>query len=112
MISRVLFVSVAVFWQRPCPPTPRSDSPAESGSPPPAPPSRSRPPLRRGYSDLALAFARRARETSDPAYYRQADEALDRALELAPGDFEAARSGPGCAWASTASRTPTRSPGT
>src|SRR5262245_21881020 len=45
----------------------------------------------RGSSDLALALARRARETSDPAYYEQADEALDRALALAPGDFEAAK---------------------
>jgi tetratricopeptide (TPR) repeat protein len=45
----------------------------------------------RGYTDLALALARRARETSVPAYYEQADEALDRALALAPGDFEAAK---------------------
>jgi tetratricopeptide (TPR) repeat protein len=43
----------------------------------------------RAYSDLAFALARRARETSDPAYYVQADEALDRALATAPDDFEA-----------------------
>ena len=45
----------------------------------------------RGYTDLALALSRRARETSDPPYYRQADEALDRALALSPGDFEAGK---------------------
>jgi tetratricopeptide (TPR) repeat protein len=45
----------------------------------------------RGYTDLALALARRARETSDPAYYAQADDALDRALALAPGDLEASK---------------------
>jgi tetratricopeptide (TPR) repeat protein len=45
----------------------------------------------RGYTDLALALARRARETSDPAYYAQADDALDRALALAPGDLDASK---------------------
>lgn len=43
------------------------------------------------YNALALALARRARETGDPAYYRQAEEALARSLELAPGNFEGKR---------------------
>ena len=42
-----------------------------------------------GYAVLATALARRARETSDPGFYRRADEALDKALELEPGHFEA-----------------------
>ncbi len=41
------------------------------------------------YIELALAYARRARETSDTIYYAKADEAIARALELAPGHFEA-----------------------
>jgi len=49
------------------------------------------PETSRGHADLALALARRARETSDPAYYRQADAALDRALALSPGDFETSK---------------------
>ena len=41
------------------------------------------------YNDLAMALARRARETSDTAYYDQAEQALQKSLELAPGNFEA-----------------------
>jgi tetratricopeptide (TPR) repeat protein len=43
----------------------------------------------RGYTELALALARRARETADPAYYARGEEAVQKALALAPGDFEA-----------------------
>ena len=42
-----------------------------------------------GYAELALALARRARETSDPAFYTLAEEAIAKALELAPDDLEA-----------------------
>ena len=41
-----------------------------------------------GYNQLALAFTRRARETSDTVYYDKAEEAIARSLELAPGNFE------------------------
>lgn len=41
------------------------------------------------YTDLALALARLARETADTRYYDQADEAVTRALAVAPGHFEA-----------------------
>jgi tetratricopeptide (TPR) repeat protein len=40
------------------------------------------------YNELALAFARRARETSDVSYYRQAEAALKRSFELMPGNLE------------------------
>lgn len=42
----------------------------------------------RGYVELAMAQSRRARETSDPAYYQAAHESLDRAAAVAPDDFE------------------------
>ena len=42
-----------------------------------------------GYTELALALARRARETADPGFYDQANAALDEALAVAPGNFEA-----------------------
>jgi tetratricopeptide (TPR) repeat protein len=42
-----------------------------------------------GWNDLALALARRARETSDPAYYAEAWSATERALEIDPGHLEA-----------------------
>jgi tetratricopeptide (TPR) repeat protein len=41
------------------------------------------------YSGLAMAYARRARETSDVQYYTKADETVDQALKISPGDFEA-----------------------
>lgn len=43
------------------------------------------------YNELALALARRARETADPVYYAEAERALRRSLELAPGNYEAVR---------------------
>jgi predicted Zn-dependent protease len=43
----------------------------------------------KGHAALALALARRARETSDPAFYVQADQALETCLADAPGDPEA-----------------------
>ena len=42
-----------------------------------------------GYNELALALTQRARETADPAFYRQADEAVRASLALSPGNFEA-----------------------
>jgi tetratricopeptide (TPR) repeat protein len=42
-----------------------------------------------GWNELALALARRARETSDPAYYREAWQATEQALTLEPNHLEA-----------------------
>src|SRR5207253_8486256 len=36
---------------------------------------------------LGLAYQQRARETGDPTYYTKSDEALHRALALAPSDL-------------------------
>ncbi|HZQ70925.1 MAG TPA: tetratricopeptide repeat protein [Terriglobales bacterium] len=41
-----------------------------------------------GYNQLAMALSRRARETSDVAYYGQAEEALKKSRELAPGNVD------------------------
>jgi tetratricopeptide (TPR) repeat protein len=40
---------------------------------------------------LALALTRRARETADASYYRQAEEALEASFRISPDNFEAAR---------------------
>ena len=48
-----------------------------------------RPDYPSGYNQLALAYARRARETADTAFYSRAEEAIARSLELAPENFEA-----------------------
>jgi tetratricopeptide (TPR) repeat protein len=40
------------------------------------------------YNSLAMAYARRARETSDVAFYSKADETLTRSFSIAPDNFE------------------------
>jgi tetratricopeptide (TPR) repeat protein len=41
------------------------------------------------YNALAMAYARRARETSDVAYYAKARETVRKSLAIAPDNFEA-----------------------
>ncbi len=41
-----------------------------------------------GYNQLAIALARRPRETSDPKYYAQAQDALKKSFDLSPGNLE------------------------
>jgi tetratricopeptide (TPR) repeat protein len=48
-----------------------------------------RPGAVQGYGDLAFALASRARETADPVFYEKAQGAIDKALALAPDDFQA-----------------------
>ena len=41
------------------------------------------------YNDLALAYIRRVRETSDTSYYEQAQATLQKSLQMSPENFEA-----------------------
>ncbi|MBV9573784.1 MAG: tetratricopeptide repeat protein [Acidobacteriales bacterium] len=50
---------------------------------------KEKPEQNAGYNLLAAALVRRARETSDPNYYAQAQNALKKSFDLAPGNFEA-----------------------
>ena len=43
------------------------------------------------YNALALAFARRARETSDVKFYAEAEETLKKSFEISPDNFDAKR---------------------
>jgi len=74
----------------------------EAAAAPPAPPSPAEQKIAwarlaieknssdyRAHNQLAVALARRARETSDPGYYFQGEEALKESLRLQPGNFEA-----------------------
>src|SRR5580692_8448057 len=40
------------------------------------------------YNNLAMAYARRARETSDSAYYVRAEETLKKSFAIQPDNFE------------------------
>jgi tetratricopeptide (TPR) repeat protein len=46
-------------------------------------PDRSQP-----YNDLAFAYAQRVRETADPAYYVQAETALQKSFQITPDNLE------------------------
>lgn len=46
----------------------------------------------RGYSALGVAYLQKARETGGPTYYSQAEDVLERALELEPNNFDATTS--------------------
>jgi tetratricopeptide (TPR) repeat protein len=43
----------------------------------------------RAFGELGFAFQQKARETNDPAFYTQAEDALNRALTLKPDYYEA-----------------------
>ena len=43
------------------------------------------------YNALALALSRRAREVSDVRFYAQAEDALQKSLEISPGNFDGER---------------------
>jgi tetratricopeptide (TPR) repeat protein len=43
------------------------------------------------YNALALAFSRRARETSDVAFYAQGEDAIKKSFELSPNNFDGQR---------------------
>ena len=45
------------------------------------------------YNALALALSRRARETSDVSFYRQAEDALKKSFEISPANFDGQRTG-------------------
>jgi tetratricopeptide (TPR) repeat protein len=68
-------------------PTPRL-SPAEQSMAAARKEIEKKPDQFAGYNHLAIALSRRARETSDINYYAQAEDALKKSLELAPGNME------------------------
>jgi tetratricopeptide (TPR) repeat protein len=47
-----------------------------------------RPGYYAGFNALAIAYARRARETSDVAFYAKAEETLNQSFALAPDNYE------------------------
>jgi tetratricopeptide (TPR) repeat protein len=46
-----------------------------------------------GYNHLAMAYARRARETNDASFYAQAEETLRKSLTLSPNNYDGRKTG-------------------
>ena len=63
-----------------------------------------------GYNALAIALARRARETSDVNFYTQAEEALKKSQQLAPNNFESDKLHVWLCWAAMNSLPPLMPP--
>jgi tetratricopeptide (TPR) repeat protein len=92
VLSIILSLAAAGLAQTPSPtPAPTSLSPAEQGIANAKKEIAKKPGQFAGYNQLAIALSRRARETSDIAYYAQAEEALKKAAELSPDNFESAK---------------------
>lgn len=101
-LSSSLTAAALLFWSAAAPA--QTVSPVQT-SPAQASPARTSPAEQRiaaanraiaaspdkadGYNTLALALARRARETSDTAYYVKAEAAIAKSLELMPDNYEA-----------------------
>lgn len=83
----LLSLSAVAFAQTPVAAT-AALSPAEKSMAAAQKEIASKPSQYAGYNHLAIALSRRARETSDVAYYGQAEEALKKSMALAPADFE------------------------
>jgi tetratricopeptide (TPR) repeat protein len=85
----VLFAATVVFGQ--ATPTQSGSSPAERSMAQANKLIQKNPKNFEAYNALALALSRRARETSDVAYYTQAEEALKESFELSPNNFDGER---------------------
>lgn len=96
--SVMLAGGAGVNAKQTAPPPPLASLAAKSETPPGSPAERriaaarkvlsSHPKRADAWNDLALALSRRARETADPAYYKEAFAATERSLQLEPGNLE------------------------
>jgi len=84
LIALCMIVTIPVSWGQEAPPSPAEARIAQAQK---ALAADSRNYM--AYNELALAYARRARETSDTRFYQRAEEVLRRSQELKPGNLEA-----------------------
>lgn len=83
-LSIMLFIAGAAFGT----PAASTLSPAEIGIQKAQEQIAKQPDHAPYYTALAMAYARRARETSDVAFYAKAEETLQKSFQLAPDNFE------------------------
>jgi tetratricopeptide (TPR) repeat protein len=87
----LLLGTVGGFAQSPSAPAQTTLSPAERGIAQARKLIDKNPKDFEAYNALALALSRRARETSDVKFYTQAEEALQKSLEVSPDNFDGER---------------------
>jgi tetratricopeptide (TPR) repeat protein len=91
LICLVLVPGLAIQAQKPVQPAQAALSPAEVSMRQANQAIAKNPQNYDAYNALAMALARRARETSDVAYYAKAEEALQKSFALKPENFEGLR---------------------
>jgi tetratricopeptide (TPR) repeat protein len=89
VLAIFLFAATVVFGQTT--PTQNGLSPAERSMAQANKLIEKNPNNFEAYNALALALSRRARETSDVAFYTRAEEALKKSFELSPNNFDGER---------------------
>lgn len=93
VVAIMVFVSAAALWGR------DSVQPADNLTPAQQGIARAQSVIDKnsrdyeGYNALALALARRARETSDPGYYTQGEQALQKSFAISPANYDGERIG-------------------
>jgi tetratricopeptide (TPR) repeat protein len=91
LICLVIVTGLSIQAQKPVVPAQTAASPAELSMQQANKAIAKNPQNYEAYNALAIALARRARETSDVAYYARAEEALEKSFALKPDNFEGLR---------------------
>src|SRR5664279_1347251 len=84
-------VAAATMWAQSTPPAVAQLSPAQKSINTAKSVIQKNPKDYEGYNALALALSRRARETSDPSYYTQGEQALQESFAISQGNYDGQR---------------------
>src|SRR5882724_3111572 len=84
-------ITIAGFGQTPGASAEQQPSPAEQSMAQAGKLIEKNPNDFEAYNSLALAFSRRARETSNVAFYREGEEALQKSFAISPDNFDGQR---------------------
>ena len=91
MIVLMTVLTAAMVWAQTAPAQEVKLSPAQQSITRAEAAIQKNPKDYEAYNALALALARRARETSDPSYYTQGDQALQKSFAISAGNYDGQR---------------------
>ncbi len=91
MIVLMTVLTAAMVWAQTAPAPEVKLSPAQQSITRAEAAIQKNPKDYEAYNALALALARRARETSDPSYYTQGEQALQKSFAISAGNYDGQR---------------------
>ena len=91
MIVLMTVLSATMVWAQTAPAPEGKLSPAQQSITRAEAATQKNPKDYEAYNALALALARRARETSDPSYYTQGEQALQKSFAISAGNYDGQR---------------------